>query len=75
MSQEIFTVRFSNKKYAAVLSPHGHLKDKRFTDYVQLRSAYLASKGAIVFAYDMVGYGESKQIRHKCQLVFYYKHE
>ena len=53
------------KKYAAILSPHGHLNDKRFTDYVQLRSAYLASKGAIVFAYDMVGYGESKQIRHK----------
>ena len=52
-------------QYAAILSPHGHLKDKRFTDYVQLRSAYLASKGAIVFAYDMVGFGESNQIRHK----------
>ena len=26
------------KNYAAILSPHGHLKDKRFTDYVQLRS-------------------------------------
>ena len=51
--------------YPAILSPHGHLKDKRFTDYVQLRSAYLANKGAIVFAYDMVGYGESKQVRHK----------
>ena len=53
------------KQYAAVLCPHGHLNDKRFTDYVQLRSAYLASKGAIVFAYDMVGFGESKQVRHK----------
>ena len=53
------------KMYPAILSPHGHLKDKRFTDYVQLRSAYLANKGAIVFAYDMVGYGESKQVRHK----------
>jgi dienelactone hydrolase len=53
------------KHYAAILSPHGHLKDKRFTDYVQLRSAYLASKGAIVFAYDMVGFGESDQVRHK----------
>ena len=53
------------KMYPAILSPHGHLKDKRFTDYVQLRSAYLASKGAIVFAYDMVGYGESNQVRHK----------
>ncbi len=53
------------KQYAALLSPHGHLENKRFTDYVQLRSAYLASKGAIVFAYDMVGYGESSQVRHK----------
>jgi dienelactone hydrolase len=53
------------KHYSAILSPHGHLKDKRFTDYVQLRSAYLASKGAIVFAYDMVGFGESDQVRHK----------
>jgi dienelactone hydrolase len=55
----------NQKKYAAILSPHGHLKDKRFTDYVQLRGAYLARKGAIVFAYDMVGYGESTQVRHK----------
>ena len=53
------------KQYAAILSPHGHLKDKRFTNYVQLRSAYLASKGAIVFSYDMVGYGESNQVRHE----------
>lgn len=53
------------KQYAAILSPHGHLKDKRFTNYVQLRSAYLASKGAIVFSYDMVGFGESNQVRHE----------
>ncbi|MAV79990.1 MAG: hypothetical protein CBD31_04570 [Flavobacteriaceae bacterium TMED171] len=53
------------KQYAAILSPHGHLKDKRFTNYVQLRSAYLASKGAIVFSYDMVGFGESDQVRHE----------
>ena len=53
------------KQYPAILSPHGHLKDKRFTNYVQLRSAYLASKGAIVFSYDMVGYGESNQVRHE----------
>jgi hypothetical protein len=52
-------------KHAAVLCPHGHLKDKRFTDDVQLRSAVLARMGAIVFAYDMVGYGECKQVNHK----------
>jgi len=53
------------EKYAAILSPHGHLKDKRFTHYIQKRSAVLARMGAIVFAYDMIGYGENTQVNHK----------
>ncbi|MBA7560694.1 hypothetical protein ES708_02323 [subsurface metagenome] len=52
------------EKYAAVLCPHGHMKNKRFTNYVQIRSAVLARMGAIVFAYDMVGFGESQQVSH-----------
>ena len=52
-------------KYPAILCPHGHLKDKRFTKDVQIRSAAFARMGAIVFAYDMVGYGESTQIDHR----------
>ncbi len=53
------------EKNAAVLSPHGHLADKRLKKDVQYRCATLARMGAIVFAYDMVGYAESKQVTHK----------
>ena len=51
-------------KYPAILSPHGHWYDRRFSEEVQKRCASLARMGAIVFAYDMIGYGESLQVNH-----------
>jgi len=55
----------SKGKIAAILSPHGHLEDKRLKKDVQFRCATLARMGAIVFAYDMIGYAESNQVTHK----------
>lgn len=49
----------------AILNPHGHRADKRFTEDVQKRCASFARLGAIAFAYDMVGYADSTQTTHK----------
>jgi len=51
-------------KIPGVLNPHGHLEDKRFTEDVQARCAAQARMGAVAFAYDMVGYGESEPCAH-----------
>jgi dienelactone hydrolase len=61
----LYTPSNPKEKNPAVLCPHGHAADARFMAYVQTRSAALARMGAIVFAYDMVGYGESQQVNHK----------
>jgi hypothetical protein len=54
--------------FPAVLSPHGHWKNGRLenTDIVSGpgRAINLARQGFIVFSYDMIGYGDSRQLTH-----------
>lgn len=54
-------------KRPVVLCPHGHsdLLEGRTLEAAQQRSATLARMGAVVFAFDMLGYGDSKQCGHK----------
>ncbi|HEY5550510.1 MAG TPA: hypothetical protein VIK52_01375, partial [Opitutaceae bacterium] len=54
--------------FPGVLLAHGHFKGPdggRFQPELQVLGATLARAGAVVFAYDMVGWGESEQFPHK----------
>jgi len=61
--------RKKGKRYPAILLAHGHSKDPatggRFHESKQKLGGMLARAGAVVLAYDMVGYGETTPRDHK----------
>lgn len=54
--------------FPAILTPHGHFKYGRLNDdhiqSVPARSINFAKQGYVVFAYDMVGYNDTRQASH-----------
>jgi len=67
LTGNLYRPSHSQSLMAGVLSPHGHFyhPDGRFQEQQQKLCATLARMGTVVFAYDMVGFGDDKVCDHK----------
>jgi dienelactone hydrolase len=65
----LYRPRGRTGKFPGVVSPHGHWKQGRLEDSetgsIPARCINLARQGYVVFAYDMVGYNDTKQTPHR----------
>lgn len=71
LTGNLYRPRGRQGPFPAVVSPHGHWKDGRFTRSDQgdlpARGLTFARLGFVCFMYDMVGYGDFKQLPHDFQ--------
>lgn len=65
----LYRPKDGQKKHPAILHPHGHWKKGRLEDIPTYSSprlaANLAKQGFVVFAYDMVGYNDTRLLPHE----------
>lgn len=68
LAGNLYTPKQQGRKLPGVLVPHGHWKHGRAhntADYsVPALCANLAAQGYVAFAYDMVGYNDTRQLPH-----------
>lgn len=71
LTGNLYRPRGREGPFPAIVSPHGHWKDGRFTRSDQgdlpARGLTFARLGFVCFMYDMVGYGDFKQLPHDFQ--------
>jgi dienelactone hydrolase len=69
LSGSLYRPKGKTGPFPAIASPHGHWKEGRFTQEASgnlpARGISFARLGFVCFMYDMVGYGDFKQLPHK----------
>ncbi|MBP6964652.1 MAG: acetylxylan esterase [Armatimonadetes bacterium] len=69
----LYRPRGKTGPFPAVLNPHGHGAEGRLEDTVRSsgpgRAIGFARQGYIAFAYDMIGYNDSSQLKHREDLI------